>query len=74
MLITNANEVTKGKWQPGTNGKLMALEIKFLFQKLSISWQRGNAVLLLDRDASLCAIVVLVVLFTASPINSYAYA
>ena len=31
-------------------GKDAALEIKFLFQKLSVSLQRGNAALLLDRD------------------------
>ena len=31
-------------------GKDSALEIKFLFQRLSIALQRGNAALLLDRD------------------------
>ena len=32
-------------------GKDSALEIKFLFQKLSVALQRGNAALLLDRDS-----------------------
>ena len=31
-------------------GKDSAMEIKYLFQRLSVALQRGNAALLIDRD------------------------
>ena len=31
-------------------GKDFAMEIKFLFQRLSVALQRGNAALLIERD------------------------
>ena len=40
-----------GRHSARRRGKNDALEIKYFFQRLSVALQRGNAALLIDRDA-----------------------
>ena len=41
-----------GRHSARRRGKIDAIEIKHFFQRLSIALQRGNATLLIDRDAT----------------------